>query len=224
MRTPHLVVFDLDGTLVDSIGDLVAAVNVMVSELGGHPLDRAAVSSMVGEGAGALVARALPASGVAADPAVVLPRFLEIYDGLLPGTTRPYPGIPELLRALGGTVPLAVLTNKPTLATRRILSLLDLDGFFFGVIGGDGAFPRKPSPEGLLHLAAEAGVAPGRTLMVGDSTVDLRTARAAGATACIVRYGFGFAGFDRERLHGGEVFVDRPAEIATLLLGAQDAG
>jgi phosphoglycolate phosphatase len=218
------VVFDLDGTLIDSIADLVVAVNRLVAERGGRGLDHDEVAGMVGEGASLLVTRAFDASGVRDDPEQALPRFLEIYDGVLPGSTRPYPGVSEMLHALAGAVPLAVLTNKPTHATRKILSAFGLDRCFRGVIGGDGPFRRKPSPDGLLHLIAQAGVEPGRTLMVGDSTVDLRTARAAAPRACIVRYGFGFSAFDRTLLLGDELFVDHPSELAALVLGARDAG
>ena len=218
------VVFDLDGTLFDSIGDLVVAVNQLVSERGGRVLAAVDVSRMVGEGANLLLSRAFDAAGVPGDPGEALPRFLEIYDSILPGETRPYPGIPEMLHALDEVASLAVLTNKPTEAARKILSLFDLDKFFRGVIGGDGPFCRKPSPDGLLHLIADEGADPAHTLMVGDSTVDLLAAQAAGTRACIVRYGFGFAGFDRQYLHGDEVFVDRPSEIAALVLGRRHAG
>jgi phosphoglycolate phosphatase len=214
-----MFVFDLDGTLVDSIGDLVVAVNRLVAERGGRPLRHDDVVGMVGEGAGLLVARAFDASAILEDPATSLARFLEIYDSVLPGTTRPYPGVPEMLASLGRAAPMAVLTNKPTDAATKILSMLGLDHFFARVVGGDGPFGRKPSPDGLLHLAADAGVDPGSTWMIGDSTVDLRTAHAAGVRACIVRYGFGFAAFDRSELRGGEAFADHPAEVTAVLLG-----
>jgi phosphoglycolate phosphatase len=218
------VVFDLDGTLIDSIGDLVVAVNQLVAERGGRLLRHDEVSKMVGEGANLLIARAFDASGVRGDPAHALSRFLDIYDGALPGSTRPYPGVPEMLHALDGAAPMAVLTNKPTDVTRKILSIFGLERHFRRVIGGDGPFPRKPSPAGLLHLIADAGADPGRTLMVGDSTVDLCTAQAAATHACMVRYGFGFAAFDRAQLRGGEIFVDHPSEVAALVLGQGHAG
>ncbi len=214
-----MFVFDLDGTLVDSIGDLVVAVNRLVAERGGRPLRHDDVVGMVGEGAGLLVARAFDAASILEDPATSLARFLEIYDSVLPGTTRPYPGVPEMLASLGRAAPMAVLTNKPTDAATKILSMLGLDHFFARVVGGDGPFGRKPNPDGLLHLAADAGVDPGSTWMIGDSTVDLRTAHAAGVRACIVRYGFGFAAFDRSELRGGEAFADHPAEVTAVLLG-----
>jgi phosphoglycolate phosphatase len=213
-----MVVFDLDGTLIDSIGDLAVAVNRLLAERGGRALHCDEVSRMVGEGSSLLIARAFGASGVRDDAGEALQRFLEIYDSILPGCTRPYPGVPEMLQALHGAVPLAVLTNKPVDAARKVLSLLGLDRYIGGVVGGDGPFARKPSPDGLLHLIAEAGADAAVTWMVGDSAVDLLTAHAAGTRVCIVRYGFGFAGFDRSRLRGGEVFADHPADVAAFVL------
>lgn len=220
---PAFVVFDLDGTLIDSIGDLAVAVSRLVEERGGRHLGPGEVASMVGEGAHLLIARAFGAAGVDGDPGEALPRFIEIYDGLLPGTTRPYAGVPEMIRALEAVVPLAVLTNKPTGVTRKILSLLGLDRSFRGVVGGDGPFRRKPDPDGLLHLVSEAGVVASRALMVGDSTIDLLTAQAAGARACLVRYGFGFAALDRSRLRGGEAFADLPSDVVALVGEDRDA-
>jgi len=221
---PALVVFDLDGTLIDSIGDLAVAVNRLVEERGGRRLDTGQVVGMVGEGAALLIARAFEASGASGDPREALPRFLEIYDSLLPGTTRPYPGVPEMIRALAAVVPLAVLTNKPAGSATKILSLLDLAPSFRQTVGGDGPFGRKPDPDGLRHLMAEAGVEARDTLMVGDSTIDLLTARAAGARTCLVRYGFGFAALDRTRLGGGEVFADAPSDVVALVLDGTHGG
>jgi phosphoglycolate phosphatase len=218
---PSTFVFDLDGTLIDSIADLVVAVNSLVAEWGGRPLHHDAVTKMVGEGASLLVSRAFDASGMTGDTAQALPRFLEIYDAILPGATRPYPGVPEMLQSLSPAAPMAVLTNKPTGAAVKILSMLGLDRFFARIVGGDGPFARKPGPDGLLDLAAEAGADPRSTWLVGDSTVDLRTAHAAATRICIVRYGFGFAGFDHSLLRGGEVFADHPADVTAALLGRQ---
>jgi len=214
-----MFVFDLDGTLIDSIADLVLAVNRLVAEFGGRPLHHDAVAKMVGEGANLLMSRAFDASGITGDPAQALPRFLEIYDAILPGATRPYPGVPEMLQSLAPAAPMAVLTNKPTGSAEKILALLGLDHFFSRIVGGDGPLGRKPGPDGLLGLAAEAGADPRSTWLVGDSTVDLLTAHAASTRVCIVRYGFGFAGFDHSRLRGGEVFADHPAEVTAALFG-----
>src|SRR5471032_933152 len=156
---------------------------------------------MVGDGAATLVARAFAASGIEAPPDA-LDRFLSLYNSRLLRHTRPYPGMPDVLDALGAGAALAVLTNKPLAATREILQGLDLARHFpaQAVLGGDGPFPRKPDPAGLRHLVAEAGVPAGATLLVGDSIVDWRTARAAATSVCMARYGFGFEGFPVEQL------------------------
>jgi phosphoglycolate phosphatase len=217
----RLIVFDLDGTLIDSLSDLRVAVNRVVSESGGRALSSEEVAGMVGEGARLLVERAVAASGAAADPGEALPRFLEIYDSLLPGDTRPYPGIPEVLDEAARVARLAVLTNKPTEATGKILRALGLAPRFAEIIGGDGPFRRKPHPDGLLHLVASANVAATDTVLVGDSSVDVQTAHNAGTRVCVARYGFGQATFQAAHLRGNELFVDRPAELRGTILGAR---
>jgi phosphoglycolate phosphatase len=212
-----LVVFDLDGTLIDSIGDLGVAVNRVVAERGGRALALDEIARMVGEGAQLLVGRALAASGAIAGEDEALARFLEVYDSLLPGETRPYPGIPGVLAQAAALARLAVLTNKPAGATRKILDACGLSDRFAEIVGGDGRHRRKPHAEGLLHLAASAGVPSADVLMVGDSTVDLLTARAAGAAICIARYGFGQLTFDASALDGTERFADRPTDILAII-------
>jgi phosphoglycolate phosphatase len=188
-----LLVFDLDGTLVDSAGDLAASASELATGYGGRPLGVDEVTAMVGEGAALLVRRALRAAGVDPDTPGALARFLEIYDRRLLDHTRPYPGIPEALLAVPPLTALAVLTNKPLGPSRRILDELDLLRFFPHVIGGDGPFPRKPDPAGLRALAA---LAPGRAVMlVGDSPVDEATAQAAPAAFALAAYGFGASRF-----------------------------
>lgn len=193
----RFVVFDLDGTLVDSRRDLADAANAMVRERGGTPLSEAAVGDMVGDGAGVLVARALAAAGLDDSPDLSLPRFLELYDERLLAHTRPYDGIVGMLEELHGRMPLAVLTNKPQAATDRLLEGLGLSRFFGAVVGGDTPLGRKPDPAGLLDLARRAGVEPASTVLVGDSPVDLATARRAGTRIVLVSYGFGFREVER---------------------------
>lgn len=212
----RLIVFDLDGTLIDSRRDLANATNRLIQELGGAPLSEDAVTSMVGEGAAVLVRRALAAAALDIDPAAALGRFLEIYDSCLLDNTKPYEGIPDVLEILAATAKLAVLTNKPSHASRRILDGLNLLRWFDNVIGGDSAFPRKPDPSALLHLAAGAETTPATTLMVGDSSVDLQTACRAGTAICLARYGFGYR-FDDTNFVGTEYFIDSPAALVPLV-------
>jgi phosphoglycolate phosphatase len=125
--------------------------------------------------------------------------------------------VPEVLAALADRASLALLTNKPLDATREILDGLDLARFFgTAVIGGDGPFARKPDPAGLLHLVSAAGRAADETLMVGDSPIDWRTARAASTALCLARYGFGFEGFSAASLGPADTVVDAAAELLRL--------
>jgi phosphoglycolate phosphatase len=212
----RLIVFDLDGTLVDSRRDLADAANALILERGGQPLREEAIGRMVGEGARVLVERALTAAGRAVD-AVSLPRFLELYDERLLNTTTAYPGIPEALAALASHANIAVLTNKPLAPSLRILEALGLSRNIAATIGGDGPFPKKPAPASLRHLMETFGAPPPATAMVGDSWIDWETARAAGTAICLARYGFGYHGVEAVKLRGDEGVVDEPSEIAPVL-------
>ncbi len=213
-----LVVFDLDGTLVDSSVDIADAANALLVELGGTPQPIAAVVEMVGDGAPLLVKRALAASSLDPDTPDALERFLAIYDSRLLVHTTPYDGMVDALTWIGERLPMSVLTNKPARPTALMLDGLGLRHHFRDVVGGDTPAGRKPDPAGLLHLASAAGVAAGDTLMVGDSPVDLETARNAGTRICLVRYGFGFR-FRPADFRGDELFVDSPAGLVELLRG-----
>jgi len=187
----RLAVFDLDGTLVDSQQDLANSANALVTELGGSRLLDAEVVAMVGEGASVLVRRVLTAAGLDPDTAGALVRFLELYDERLVENTRPYPGIPKMLKGLRSRMPLAVLTNKPQGVTYRLLAALDLSRHFVHVIGGDTPLGRKPDPAGLLRLCAAAGIPPAEAVLVGDSPIDVETARRSGTQFILASYGFG---------------------------------
>jgi phosphoglycolate phosphatase len=212
-----LVAFDLDGTLVDSSGDLADSGNALLESYGAAPLPPSAVVAMVGDGARELVRRLITARGLAVPIDEALSRFLAFYDDRLLATTRPYDGIVVLLEQLKTRARLAVLTNKPSGPSERILSGLGLREYFDDVIGGDAAYGRKPNPDGLLALIGRANVPPSRTLMVGDSVTDLRTARNAAVPACVVRYGFGFLQMPADELHGAAYLVDRPDEIGPIV-------
>jgi phosphoglycolate phosphatase len=214
-----LIVFDLDGTLVDSRRDLADAANALLARHGAAPLDEAVVGRMVGDGAAVLVRRVLAARGLAVDAGSALELFLAEYDTRLLAHTRPYDGIPATLEALAARARLSVLTNKPTRQTIRLLEGLGLAGRFADVIGGDGPVPRKPDPEGLQALMRAAGARRDDTVLVGDSATDLRTARNAGVRVCLVRYGFGFESIAPASLTGGELIVDAPSELVEHLAG-----
>jgi phosphoglycolate phosphatase len=210
-----LVVFDLDGTLIDSQRDLADAANALIVERGGSPLPVNTIAAMVGEGAALLVRRALAAAGVNHEVERDLGRFLELYDERLLAHTTVYAGTREMLDALSARAPLAVLTNKPQHHTDGVLRGLNLARYFRWVIGGDTPYGRKPEPAGLRHLMSAAGAAPRESLMVGDSAIDLNTARAAGVRICLVRYGFGFRTVDG-LLDGSERIADSPSALVRL--------
>lgn len=191
---PQLVMFDLDGTLVDSVPDLAAAVDQMLAARGRPPAGIERVREWVGNGSPVLVRRALAGSiaheGVDdAEAASALQDFLRAYDGSHEATTV-YPGVSELLQWLRSRgVRLALITNKPE---RFIAPLLEKKGLgsFDWVIGGDTLPVKKPDPAGLIRVMYEAGVDPQYSLFVGDSRNDVRAARAAGVKVVAVSYGY----------------------------------
>jgi len=212
LRREVEVIFDLDGTLIDSVGDLAAAASELASSYGGRALHQEEVAKMVGDGASVLVKRALAAAGVDARALDALERFLRIYDRRLLETTVPYPGVPEMLLMAARRARLTVLTNKPIAPSMRILDALGLSRFFDAVIGGDGPEGRKPHPAGLRALARGSR----NVLLVGDSPVDWQTAQAAGCSFAWARYGFGAVRFD-----GGPpdtpYVLDAPADLSAVL-------
>jgi phosphoglycolate phosphatase len=212
----RLIVFDLDGTLIDSRRDIAESANALLEACGATPLPEDRVGRMVGDGAAVLVARAFAAAGIAA-PADALERFVAIYGERLLRHTRPYPRIPEVLAQLARRATLALLTNKPRAATEQILEGLDLARYFgTAIVAGDGTFPRKPDPSGLLHLLGAARVSKTATVLVGDSTIDWRTAQAASTAICLARYGFGFEGISPADLGPADRLVNAPAELLSL--------
>lgn len=198
-----LLVFDLDGTLIDSARDLCNSVNAALQHMGRPPLEDAIIASFVGNGAPMLVRRSLAVeNGVAPDEihdeelATAYTFFLDHYRAHKLDFTRVYDGVLESLAALqllgdGSRRPMAVLTNKPVRPARAICEGLGMGEYFFRICGGD-SFPlKKPDPMGLRSLMGEANVRPEQTLMVGDSKVDVLTARNAGAWSLGCQFGFG---------------------------------
>lgn len=195
MGTFKAVVFDLDGTLIDSAPDLRVAVNKVLAEHRRRPLGLNEVKMMVGDGATKLVERAFAATG--GEPAVSdLPnltrRFLGFYEGHAAECTRPYPGVNETLSHLKADgLALGICTNKPEAATREVLHDLSLNGYFGAVLGGDsidGA--RKPDPRVLQGVLDALGVAANDAVMVGDAANDVGVARALGVPVILVSYGY----------------------------------
>jgi len=219
LRPARLVVFDLDGTLVDSSQDLAAAVNEALAGIAplGPRLRLSEVRSFVGSGAQVLMARSLARAGIAKPVDEVLPLFLECYRRRLLHRTRLYPGVEEGLQALAGRT-LAVLTNKPGEMSREILAGLGVAERFAHILGGDEVPARKPDPEGLRRLIAETGVAADETVMVGDSAIDVRTGRAAGARTVGVTYGFDPDGLSQDP---PDFVVDDLRRLPALLVGVR---
>ena len=185
-----LLIFDLDGTLVDSQRDLADSVNAMRAWMGLPQISDDVVSSYVGDGAPMLVRRALPGASEE-DLAQGLRYFLDYYRAHMLDATTLYPGVREALDLLHqARVPMAILTNKPVNFSVRMIQRLRLDQHFFRIYGGNSFEDKKPHPVGIEKLRAESGAARERTVMVGDSAVDVRTARNAGVQACGVAWGF----------------------------------
>lgn len=188
MTAPRLAIFDLDGTLVDSLDDLHASVNHALRAVGLPPRTRAEVHGFVGEGARVLLARAVAPADHLLEPA--LQAWRPHYEAHCLDRTRLYPGVAALLAAAPPERALAVHTNKPGSMARKILAGLGVLPRLAAVLGGDEA-PRKPDPAGTLALMARAGATAAGTVFVGDSRVDAETARAAGVPFVAVTWGFG---------------------------------
>lgn len=209
------VVFDLDGTLVDTLEDIAAAVNHTLSALGcpTHPVD--AYRTMVGDGARVLVERALPPGGGDLLKEA-LARFRARYSGHLVERSRLYPGIAELLDDLAARrIPAAIVSNKPEEHTGEVARRLLGRWPFAAIAGQREGVPRKPDPTASLEASRAMGVGPGSCLFVGDSAVDMRTGRAA----CMIPVGvsWGFRGREELVAAGATVIVNRPEDVGALL-------
>lgn len=190
MKRPAALVFDLDGTLIDSRRDITTAINRMRADLGLPPLVLEQVVTMVGEGARLLVERAL-GPGFSPDQVdQALERYLGYYWDVCLDETRAYPGVEEMLAELAGRYPLALLSNKGEALSRKILDGLGLAARFREILGGDSLPTRKPDPTGLRVLADRLGVPVEDLMLVGDTWVDAETAHNAGCPFALVEWGF----------------------------------
>jgi phosphoglycolate phosphatase len=186
------VLFDLDGTLVDSFDDIRDALNALLVEEGLRPVAREEARAMFGDGAQILVARALRATGGdAARAPEFTPRYLAHYEPVATRRTRVYPGVIEVLQSLADAgFALAVVTNKPERGTRIVLDALDLSPLVQAVVGGDTLATRKPDPAPVREALRRLGVVADRAVMVGDSHHGVEAAHAAGVAMVAVSYGY----------------------------------
>jgi phosphoglycolate phosphatase len=186
------LVFDLDGTLVDSLLDLRAALNVMLRGLGRRGLGPNEVRQMIGDGTRALVPRALKATGSSnVDLEAAHEIFLEAYQASLANLSRLYPGVETTLKSLHDAGRrLGICTNKQQAATLAVLQAFKIDKYFDAIFGGDVVQFRKPDPRHLLAVIDRLAVTPNDTVMIGDSENDYSAARAAGTAVILMRYGY----------------------------------
>jgi phosphoglycolate phosphatase len=213
----QLLIFDLDGTLIDSKTDLVLGVNAMREQLGLVRLDSQVVLSYVGQGVTILIRRALGDSASDEEVARARTIFLDYYRRHLLDNTVPYPGVRDAIQELQGRM-MAVLTNKDVELSRQILSGLGLSPYFSAIYGDRSFRQRKPDPVGVLELMREARTSSRQTMMIGDSDTDVLTGRNAGVWTCGVTYGFGAHTL---QAIPPDVLVCDLRELADLLNGAR---
>jgi phosphoglycolate phosphatase len=222
---PHrirLLVFDLDGTLIDSRLDLIHSVNAMLQHIGRPELDGDVIASYVGDGAPALVRRAVGDTDDEALFRTALEYFLGYYRIHKLDHTTVYAGVPETLARLvdpltnGVRRQMAVLSNKPVNPSRDILQALGLGDFFVRIYGGNSFATKKPDPLGALTILRETGVAANEAVMIGDSAVDILAGRNAGLWTCGVTYGFAPRSLDDVP---PDVLIESPRELGELFHG-----
>ncbi|MGA8674333.1 MAG: HAD-IA family hydrolase [Candidatus Acidiferrales bacterium] len=221
----RVLIFDLDGTLIDSKLDLAHSVNAMLEHMGREAHVHETIFGFIGDGAAMLVRRALGESVTEAEVERGLNYFLKYYREHMLDNTVAYPGVREALAELAGDSAkpgtdsarvMAVLTNKPVVFSRAILDGLGLSRYFRFVYGGNSFERKKPDPIGVEVLLRDLQVSPQEALLIGDSDVDIKTARNAGIFACGVSYGFGLAGL---RAHPPDLMVDSLMELLGHLNG-----
>jgi len=218
MTVPNLsavraLIFDLDGTLIDSKRDLIFSVNAMLEEMGREQLHEDTISGYIGHGAPQLVGQALGNGATEAERARALKYFLAYYEDHKMDSTCAYPGVPEALAHLAA-FPMAILTNKPVRISVRILEGLSLAKYFRAVYGGNSFETKKPDPLGALTILRDLGATPAEAMLIGDSEVDVQTARNAGTLAAAVNYGFGT--HDRAA-HPADIYLNSLSDLVPLL-------
>jgi phosphoglycolate phosphatase len=212
----QLLIFDLDGTLVDSEVDLAESVNAARAGAGQEPLPVSVIASYVGQGVNVLMRRALGEEAPETEVEQAVARFLSYYRDHMLDHTAPYPGVREALDALRGRT-LAVLTNKPVRFSEHLLAGLGLAELFVAVYGGNSFAQKKPDPVGVYKLLEETGAPPRSTLIVGDSDTDILTGQNAGVWTCGVTYGLGSPTLENVQ---PDMLLDDLRELPRLLDGA----
>jgi len=213
MPTPRfpLVIFDLDGTLVDSAADIAEAVNLTLAGYGLATVSEATVRSWIGDGVSALLDTALHHAGSDLAPEQAMPAFMRHYGEALLRAPRLYDGVDDVLSALSARgATLAICTNKPERFVAPLLAHMGIAHHFAALVGGDSLPERKPAALPLLHLARRFGHAVDECLMVGDSATDAAAAQAAAMPLVLVRHGYA-RGFDLDRAGALAVIDDMPA-------------
>jgi len=225
-----LLVFDLDGTLIDSAQDLCNSVNATLSEFGRDPLSEADIAGFIGDGALMLVRRGFnKADGAAVDEELLTKAyafFLDYYRAHKLDFTYVYGGVVEALTALnnlhqvpaGAGRSMAVLTNKPVRPAQDICTALGLAPYFLRIYGGNSFSTKKPDPAGMVALMEEAGVTPDETVMIGDSHVDVLTARNAGVWSIGCTFGLSP---ETLAINQPDILVDSPEEWTAALNAAR---
>ncbi len=211
----RLLVFDLDGTLVDSKQDLALSVNAMRMEMGLDPLPLDLIASYVGHGVTLLVRRSLGSLATKENVEKGLAFFLDYYREHMLDNTLPYPGVAEALEKLAGHK-MAVLTNKPVNFSREMLTRLGFASSFAYIYGGNSFPQKKPDPMGMHKLMEDLQIPARETLMVGDSDTDILTGRNAGVWTCGVTYGFGAHTLEKVP---PDLLIDDMRELPPLLDG-----
>lgn len=216
-----LLIFDLDGTLVDSKQDLANSVNAARAYMGLPPLDVNVIGAYVGNGAPVLMRRAMGPDASEEEVQKALDYFLSYYRDHMLDHTYLYPGVRAALDQFRDAgVLMAVLTNKPVRFSQGIIDGLGLHDHFFRVYGGNSFEQKKPDPVGVFKLLEESGTPPERAMMVGDSAVDIRTARNAGIRACGVTYGFQPEGFETDP---PDILLDNMEKLVSIVLAERRA-
>jgi phosphoglycolate phosphatase len=215
LHVVRALIFDLDGTLIDSKRDLIHSVNAMLGEMGCAQLDEETISGYIGHGAPLLVSRALGSNAREDDLRRALQFFLAYYEEHKLDTTCAYPGVADSLAELSRKkVPMAVLTNKPVKISVRILEALGLATYFRSIYGGNSFESKKPDPRGANTIVSEFAASPRETMLIGDSEVDVQTARNARMIAVAVNYGFGV--HDRTQ-HPADLYLEKLADLIPLV-------